>query len=115
ETANQAALELTGYAAAELLGKPAAELWHDPAHAELFSGERFLDLLRRGAHQRSDMALRSRWGEPIAISWNGSPLRDGDRLLGLVGIARDMRVERRLQDEKLRTIRALAASVAHEI
>jgi PAS domain S-box-containing protein len=115
ETVNEAAVELTGYGRGELLGRPAAELWHDPSHRELFSGERFAELLKRDVLQRSDMALRPRSGDPIAVSWTGSPLQDGERVLGLVGVARDRRDEKRLEEEKLRAVRALAASVAHEI
>lgn len=115
ETVNEALIELTGHSRDELVGEPAALLWLDPVHRALFAPERFQDLLRRGVLQRSDMAWRSKKGDPIAISWTGSPLQDGERLLGLVGVARDRRDEKRVEEEKLRAVRALAASVAHEI
>lgn len=115
QTVNEATLDLTRYRRDELVGRPAADLWLDPQHRAIFSGERFTDLLRRGVLQRSDMAWRSKQGDAIAISWTGSPLLDGDTLLGMVGVARDRRDEKRLEEEKLRAVRALAASVAHEI
>jgi PAS domain S-box-containing protein len=115
ETVNEATVELTGHGREELVGRPASDLWNDPSHRELFTGERFRDLLRRGVLQRHDMEWRTKGGDAIAISWTGSPLRDGDRLLGLVGVARGPRDQRRLEEEKLRAVRALAASVAHEI
>ncbi len=115
ETVNEAALELLGYDRDEVVGRSMSRLWFDPAQAALFKGDSYRDRLGGGALQRTDVALRTKKGAPIPISWNGSPLMDGDRPVGLVGVARDRRVEKRLEEEKLRAVRALAASVAHEI
>src|SRR5690606_22518517 len=106
--------ELLGYPANALVGRPAASLWGDPEQARRFGGAHLDRALRDGGYQRSDAVLRTRDGRSIPVSWNASVLRSPDRLR-LVGVARDVRLERRLEEEKLRTVQALAASVAHEI
>ncbi|MBX3469793.1 MAG: PAS domain S-box protein [Planctomycetes bacterium] len=115
EFANQAAHELLGYREGDLVGRPAAGLWADPEQARRLTPPALDQALRAGGYQRVDALLRTRDGRAVPVSWSSSVLRAGDRVAGLVGIARDVRVERRLEEEKLRAVQALAASVAHEI
>jgi signal transduction histidine kinase len=74
-----------------------------------------LDGAARGRLFRWDLDVQTKDGRMIPVSWRAALLFEHDQCVGLVGIARDVRVERRLEEEKLKTIRALAASVAHEI
>ena len=115
EAANQAALELLGCSEAALLGQPATILWSLPGQAALFEEQRLQELIAsRGSH-RATLQLQTQRGEAIPVAWSSSVLSLEEGPVGLVGIARDLRVELRLEEEKLRAIRALAASVAHEI
>lgn len=115
EFANLAAHELLGYRPDELVGRAASTLWADQEQGGRFARPGLDEALRAGSFQRADMLLLTRDGRSIPVSWSSSVLRAGDRATGLVGVARDVRVERRLEEEKLRTVQALAASVAHEI
>lgn len=115
EFANAAALELLDYFKDDLIGRPAADLWASEDQRALFRGERLADQFGEAATQRADLTLRTRRGKQIPVAWTATVLQDEDGPAGLVGIARDVRVQRRLEEEKLRAVQALAASVAHEI
>lgn len=115
EFANLAAHELLGHPVGALVGRPAAGLWADPEQSRRLAGPHLDEALRQGGYQRADALLRTRDGRAIPVSWSSSVLRAPDRAARLVGVARDVRLERRLEEEKLRTVQALAASVAHEI
>lgn len=115
ESANAAAAELLEYPRASLIGMEARALWVDPDHAAQFAGRRFRALLERGGQQAMAMELRTRDGVRVPVSWTATVLRADNAPRGLVGVVRDVRDERRIEQEKLRTVQALAASVAHEI
>lgn len=115
EFVNQAALELLDETREGLIGRAASQLWADPSQGELFQGELLAELFRQEATQRADLILRTRQGNAVPVAWTATVLRDEEGPAGLVGIARDARVQQRLEEEKLRTVQALAASVAHEI
>jgi two-component system, sporulation sensor kinase E len=115
EFVNLAAAELIGEPSSELLGRPAHTLWARGDQQALFRGDRLSELFESEATRSADLLLRTRRGAEIPVAWAATVLRDGDVVTGLVGIARDVRVQRRLEEEKLRSVQALAASVAHEI
>lgn len=115
EFVNQALLELLDEAPEEVVGRSASDLWAEPAQRELFRGANLVDLFRQETTQRADLLIQTRQGKAIPVAWTATVLHDDDGPAGLVGIARDARVQRRLEEEKLRTVQALAASVAHEI
>ena len=115
EFVNQAALELLDETMEDLVGRPACDLWAEPSQRELFQGATLAELFRQETTQRADLLIRTRTGKAIPVAWTATVVHDEDGPAGLVGIARDARVQRRLEEEKLRGIQALAASVAHEI
>lgn len=115
EFVNQAALELLDEVSEDLVGRAASELWAEAAHRELFEGATLAELFRQETTQRADLLIRTRSGNAIPVAWTATVFHDEDGPAGLVGIARDARVQRRLEEEKMRTVQALAASVAHEI
>ena len=121
EFANGAAHELLGWPAGEagrpggLVGRRASALVADPDQAALLEGPRLQDALAEGASLRVDLALRTRDGQAVPVVWSSSVLATDGAPTGLVCVARDVRVERRIEEQKVRAIQALAASVAHEI
>ncbi|MDF1662096.1 MAG: ATP-binding protein [Planctomycetota bacterium] len=116
QSVNPATIDLLGYEGKELIGRPASLLWARPEQAKLFRGEEFAKLLDGQGLSMSDLFYRGRRGEEIPVNWRGSPITDDDGLVkGFVGIARDARLELKVQSEKLKAIRTMAASVAHEI
>lgn len=115
EFVNPAAQELLGWRAEELLGRPLTALIADPDQAAQLAGPRWDELVSRPAQLRTELSLSPRAGEPIPVSAAVSVLLAEGQPPALVLVARDVRAERRLEEEKLRAVRALAASVAHEI
>ncbi len=115
ESSNAAAQELLELSAHELEGRAASSLWATPEQAAQFAGARLAEVFSRGGVQSTDLLLRTRTGRQVPVAWSATVLRTEGHPTALVGVARDVRVERRLEEEKLRTVQALAASVAHEI
>jgi PAS domain S-box-containing protein len=115
ESANQAAFELLDYREDELIGLAASALCADAEQASQFEGEHLAETFASGASSRSDLVLVTKQGKPIPVSWSSAVLTSDGAPSGLVGIAHDVRGERRLEEEKIRGMQVLAASVAHEI
>jgi two-component system, sporulation sensor kinase E len=116
QSVNPATIDLLGYEECEIRGRPATALWSRSEQAELFEGDEFSKMLDGHAMTMTDMFYRTKRGEEIPVNWRGAPILDQDGLVkGYVGIARDVRGERRIQAAKLKAIRTMAASVAHEI
>lgn len=116
QSVNPATVDILGYEDKQLIGKPASTLWARPDQARLFQGEEFSKMLDGQGMSMPDMIYRGRRGEEIPVNWRGSPITDEDGAVrGYVGIARDARLEQRVQAAKLKAIRTMAASVAHEI
>lgn len=116
QSVNPATIDLLGYEGKELIGRPASILWARPDQAKLFRKEEFQKLLDGQGMSMTDLYYRGRRGEEIPVNWRGSPISGEDGVVeGFVGIARDARMERKVQSAKLKAIRTMAASVAHEI
>jgi len=119
---NRATEELLGYKKDELIGKSVATiLEEEEEEEEVFKGTRLKKLIEEGVVRHYDMNYRTKKGEVIPVSFSGSAMRDHEgKLIGIVGIARDTREIKHLQDELIRSakmaaIGELASGIAHEI
>jgi len=116
QSANPATHELLGYREGELVGRSGGMLWASPDAAARFEGAGFDRLLAGPKQFSTELAYRARSGEAIPVRWQGSPIQDAEGATrGFVQLAHDLRGEHRLQEEKLKAVRTMAASVAHEI
>ena len=88
-SANRAALSLLGYTEAELVGRPVAKIF--------LPGER--DLLRRflgkvvvtGVGYTIGLNFLTKQKKAIPVEFSGALIRQGGKVIGTVGLARDMR------------------------
>ena len=107
-TVNKAACALLGYKEEELIGKPAAIIF---AEATPLKGNRMKRLMDEGSIRDYEMTYKAKSGEEIPVSFSGSVMRDKQgNLVGIVGIAGDMReIKRLMQKEKELAATAAAA------
>ncbi|MEW6558547.1 MAG: PAS domain S-box protein, partial [Elusimicrobiota bacterium] len=118
-TVNKATEELLGYKEDELIGKPVRILFAE--EETLSKGTKWEKLLNEGSVRNYEMTYRTKNGENIPVTFSGSVMKDKDgNLVGIVGIARDMREIKQLQSQviqssKLAAIGELASGLAHEL
>lgn len=116
QSVNPATCALLGYAQQDLVDTPFDRLLANPDQRQLFSEPQFFERLQKIETDFFEVQWLSKSQEALPISWRGSVLRNGDgEVKGYVGIARDLREERRIQEAKIKAVQAMAASVAHEI
>ncbi len=131
KTVNQATLDLLEYKGEEILGQPLGILFAEEGEYTVFKGTRWEKLLKEGSVRDYDITYRTKLGEKIPVSFSGSVMRksqmvtdkDADKrgeIVGMVGIARDMREIKQLQrqliqSDKMAAVGQLAGGVAHEI
>lgn len=116
-TVNPEICHLLGYTEEEILGKPVAMIFAEAAAEEealLFEKIRMKKLIEEGSVRDYDMTYKTKSGEKIPVSFSGSVMRNKDgSIIGIVGIARDMRkINRFMQKEK--EFAAAAAAAATE-
>jgi PAS domain S-box-containing protein len=94
---NQATLDLLGFKEKELIGKPIDAILNERS---LFRGEEFQRLIRDGQRKDYDMDYKTKSGELIPISFSASVMYNKQRqIIGIVGVAKDLRQIRRLIKE----------------
>ena len=93
KTINKATTELLGYTEDELIGKPVGMIFAEEEEEEMpFKGTRMKKLIEEGSIRNYDMTYKTKSGEKIPVTFSGSVMRDKEgELIGIVGIARDMR------------------------
>jgi PAS domain S-box-containing protein len=108
---NRTLAELTGYQVPELIGQSILMLKSDQATEEstrALSGSR----VRPGATWRGEVSIRRRNGSPFDAALTIRLVTPNkDEVAGLVIIVRDITVEKRLQEQKMRFI----ANASHEL
>ncbi len=112
KTINRATEELLGYKGDELIGQSVGMMFEEEEEEDLlFKGTRLEKLLKEGSVRDYDMAYLTKGKERIPVDFNGSVMRDKDgNLLGIVGVARDMReIKRLMQKEKEFAVAAATA------
>ena len=110
KTINKATSDLLGYKEEELIGKPVATIFAEEDTP--FKWTRMKKLIEEGSIRDYDMTYKTKSGEKIPVSFSGSVMRDkDDELVGIVGIARDMREIRRLM-QKEKELAAVGERVA---
>lgn len=97
KTVNRATSDLLGYIEEELIGQPIEMIFAEEEAP--FKGTRTKKLIDEGSY---DMTYKTKSGEKIPVSFSGSVIRDEKgEIVGVVGIARDMRgVKWLMQKEK---------------
>ena len=116
-TINRVTGELLGYEEKELIGQPVGILFAEEEEEEeeeaLFKGTRWEKLLKEGSVRDYDMAYRTKNGENIPVSFSGSVMKDKEgNLVGIVGVAKDMREILKLQQKEKEFAAAAAAAAA---
>ncbi|MBU4184844.1 MAG: response regulator [Proteobacteria bacterium] len=132
QTVNPATCDLLGYTEQELIGQPIDIIF---AADTLFKGTRMKELIEEGSVREYDMTYQTKSGEKIPVCFSGSVMyetrgqksedrgqrtdetRDTKyerRIIGIVGIARDMREIKRLMQKEKELAAAAAAAAATE-
>lgn len=114
-TFNKAGEHILGYTKDEILGKPAEILWKDPQERK-----RVVQLVMdQGAVTNYNTVLVGKEGHEVEISLSLSLLRDGQgKVIGTVGISRDITEENRLrkrlmEQERLAAVGQTVAGITH--
>lgn len=114
-TFSPAGERMLGYSPGELIGKSIEELWRDPEERRLLMD----GVQTKGAVNNFNGTLLAKDGRPVEISLSLALLRDSyGKVLGTVGISKDVTEENRLraqliEAERLAAIGQTVAGLAH--
>jgi two-component system NtrC family sensor kinase len=114
-TFNPGGERMLGYSQAEIIGRSIAEIWENPKNRKQLMAE----VRTRGAVNNFPAVLLTKSGQLVEISLSLSLLRDREgRILGTVGISKDVTEENRLrrqliENERLAAIGQTVAGISH--
>ncbi|MEW6042112.1 MAG: GAF domain-containing protein, partial [Elusimicrobiota bacterium] len=117
---NRATENLLGYREEELAGLSSDVLFPNPQDNP-FKAEKLAGLPASGGVQNVEITYLTKDGQEVPVIFSGGVLRnDAGDTLGIVGVAKDIREVKKLQDDllqsrKLASIGELGAGVAHEL
>ncbi len=118
---NREGERLLGYSKRELSGRPASVLFEDKSEKNDVLREWMKGARRQDSLTNREVVLKSKTGSLVYINLTVSRMvNDSGRVIGAVGIGKDISEEKRLQfklmqAEKLVGIGTLASGIAHEI
>jgi len=99
QTVNTAICDLLGYKEEELIRQPFKAVIAE--EETIFKGTQLQKLIEVGSIRDYEMTYRTKSGEHIPVSFSGSAMRDPQgQLVGIVGIARDMRAAKQLAEKE---------------
>jgi len=109
---NRALVDLLGWQEEELIGKPLGKLFAGADEDIAQETRKFARLLKASTVQEVEMLWRRPDGSNVPVSFNASIMRNpAGRLVGIVGLARDLRENRlrqKVEDTNKQLERALA-------
>ncbi len=120
---NRAAERLFGYSSTEVVGQHLGNFY------PVDSARTMMDLMRTGDGQveGAKFDINNRDGTSVPVSFSGALIRDGERVLGSLGIFTDLRAQVRMEQkleeaqaellrkERRAAVAALAGAAAHEL
>jgi PAS domain S-box-containing protein len=114
---NKKGSELSGYSFEEIVGRHFNSFVEESYKEETLA--RFISSLK-GSPTKLELAIITRDGRRLILSVNTSPIREGEKTIGLMLIARDVTEEREMASRLLEAERfaakgIVAAEIAHEI